>query len=62
MNVKRALTFLIALLAFVSKPSAADAPGLLQMFDGTSLHGTLEGISTNQGVSWEFPAAQGPLV
>jgi hypothetical protein len=63
MNVKPALKVFIALLAlFSSSANAAPAPGLLQLFDGTSLHGTLENISTKDGVAWAFPAAQGPLV
>jgi hypothetical protein len=62
MNGKLALHLCIALLTFVTSSFAAPAPGLLQMFDGTSLHGTLESISTNQGVAWAFPTAQGPLV
>src|SRR4051812_5957209 len=62
MNVKPALKIFVALLAFFSTANAAPAPGLLQLFDGTSLHGNLEGISTKNGVAWAFPAAQGPLV
>src|SRR5262245_3835272 len=62
MNVRRALPILIALLALLPRAFAASAPGLLQMFDGTSLHGALESISPQNGVAWAFPAAQGPLV
>ena len=53
---------LLVLLLFSWSTNAAPAPGLLQLFDGTSLHGTLESISTKDGVAWDFPAAQGPLV
>jgi len=63
MNVKSALKIFVALLAlFTSSANAASAPGLIQLFDGTSLHGTLESISTKDGIAWAFPAAQGPLV
>jgi hypothetical protein len=62
MNVKRALPILIALLAFASSVFADSAPGLIQLFDGTSLHGTLKSISTQKGIAWDFPAARGPLV
>src|SRR5688572_20250014 len=55
-------TLTLALVAFLATAHSAPAPGLLQMFDGSSLHGTLESISTQQGVAWAFPAAQGPLV
>jgi hypothetical protein len=50
------------LLALARAGLAAPAPGLLQMFDGTSLHGNLESISTSAGVAWDFPAAEGSLV
>src|ERR1043165_2517196 len=53
---------LVVVLLFSWSTNAASAPGLLQLFDGTSLHGTLESISTKDGVAWDFPAAQGPLV
>jgi hypothetical protein len=62
MNVNSALHIFVALLAFIASSMAAPAPGLLQLFDGTSLHGTLESISTNNGVAWGFQAAQTPLV
>jgi hypothetical protein len=62
MNGKSALKILVALLAFVCSAAADSAPGLIQLFDGTSLHGALESISTQKGVAWDFPAAQGPLV
>ena len=62
MNAERALFILGVLMALILPTRADSSPGLLQMFDGTSLHGTLESISTQQGVAWAFPAAQGPLV
>jgi hypothetical protein len=54
--------FLALLLCAVSSVKAANPGGLLQLFDGTSLHGNLEAIATNQGVAWGFPASQSPLV
>ncbi len=54
--------FLALLMCAICSASAAAPGGLLQLFDGTSLHGKLEAISTDQGVAWAFPAAQGPLV
>lgn len=46
---------------------AADSPekspgGILQLFDGTSLHGQLRAISRENGVTWAHPAAQDPMV
>lgn len=57
MNGKGAL---LILLLFLRVSGAA--PGLIQLFDGTSLHGDLTGISTQQGVTWAFPASQSPLI
>jgi hypothetical protein len=54
-----ALTLLLALCESIAH--GAPASGLLQLFDGTSLHGALDGISTQNGVAWSFPAARGPL-
>lgn len=62
-SAPRRTLFAFALAAsLIATSLAAPAPGLLQLFDGTSLHGTLESISTKDGVAWDFPAAQGPLV
>jgi hypothetical protein len=54
--------FLALFLSAICTLSAADPNGMLQLFDGTSLHGKLEAISTNQGVAWAFPAAENPIV
>src|SRR3954468_10220833 len=53
---------LFTLFVFIVKLSAAPSVGLLQMFDGTSLHGNLEDISTNVGVAWEIAASTKPMV
>ncbi len=42
--------------------AAPDPTGLLQLFDGTSLHGNLESISTDNGIAWAFPATDKPIV
>jgi hypothetical protein len=70
MNGKRAFVLVLLMGAFVSlnlfssraASATNSAQGLLQMFDGTTLHGELSAISTQDGVSWNFPAAQGPLI
>jgi len=51
------LTLLVGLKSFAANP-----PGVIQLFDGTALHGNLESISTNAGVAWGFPAADKPIV
>jgi hypothetical protein len=52
----------VALILFSISLRADSEAGLIQLFDGTSLHGSLESISTQKGVAWDFPAAQGPLI
>lgn len=54
--------FFAALILTLLSAFAAPAPGVLQMFDGTSLHGNLQSISTQEGVAWNFPAASNPIV
>src|SRR4051794_25338655 len=63
-GLKAGLRTLASVLVIFFCPAlfADSAPGLIQLFDGTSLHGALESISTQKGVAWDFPAAQGPLV
>ena len=54
--------FLALFFCAISSMGSAAPGGLLQLFDGTSVHGKLEAISTDQGVAWNFPAARNPLV
>jgi hypothetical protein len=52
------------LLASVSLGQAQDAKerrGMLQLTDGSSLHGSLEGISGTNQLVWAHPAAREPL-
>ncbi len=64
MNGKLALRFLlaVALALAASASGAAPSGALLQMFDGSALHGQLDSISRERGVAWAFPAAPEPLV
>lgn len=53
---------LLALILTLASVAGASPSGVLQMFDGTSLHGNLQSISTEQGVAWSFAAANKPIV
>lgn len=57
---------ILCALALAGSPRAADATnevreGLLQLADGSSLHGGLESIGRESGLKWEHPAAAEPL-
>lgn len=57
-NLLRAL-----ILVFAGALANAQQPhGLLQMFDGSALHGHLTGISPAAGLSWTIPASKQPIV
>lgn len=54
--------WILTLLACAFSLKAAPSVGLLQMFDGTSLHGNLEDISPNVGVAWGIAASTKAMV
>lgn len=56
-NFLRALFLVLALVA-----ARAQTQGLLQMFDGSALHGNLASINPSSGVAWKIPAANQPIV
>ncbi|HYE31757.1 MAG TPA: hypothetical protein VEH27_10030 [Methylomirabilota bacterium] len=41
--------------------NAVSRAGVLQLFDGSILHGSLDTMSPSNGLRWDFPAAEKPL-
>jgi hypothetical protein len=54
------LRVFIFLLAIAT--ARAQTHGLLQMFDGSALHGYLAEISPGRGIAWAIPASKEPIV
>ncbi len=60
--------WIAGVFTIISAEPVADQPekhgpeGLLQFLDGSLLHGHLDGIETEKGVTWHFRAAKQPLV
>lgn len=56
---------MIGLLGLSPQPRSADEPrpraGVLQLLDGSNLHGGLRGITSTNGLVWDHPAAREPL-
>lgn len=60
--MKRALIlFLLSNLTFVRAQDTNARPGILQLSDGSSLHGSLGSISGTKQLVWSHPAAREPL-
>lgn len=51
----------VLLLAGSSHAASTNRSGLLQLLDGSSLHGSLDSITAQTGLKWQYPAAQSPL-
>ena len=49
------------LLAFPTPGASTNRPALLQLLDGSTLHGSLDSITSRNGLQWEYPAAAQPL-
>ena len=56
---KSLLTFIFSVGFFVCADEPR--PAILHLIDGSSLHGTLDGISHTNGLVWQHPAARQPL-
>ncbi len=62
MRVVFALLLLIAQTGWSAEVTSPNPrPGLLQLLDGSTLHGSLRLIEQTNGLSWKHPAANSPL-
>ncbi len=52
---------MISLLLVSGMHTSAQADDVLQLLDGSSLHGALDGLEPGRAVNWKHPAAKTPL-
>ena len=63
MKISRAilLSLVLPVVAFCQTDEPRPRRGVLQLLDGSNLHGGLREITGTQGMTWEHPAALDPL-